>query len=655
MYQLPPLSNEYHFEDLLVDLFNAIENTSSFQTFGVKGQKQKGIDVFSGSLDNRTVIQCKKKDISKNDKKIREKLIEEFEESLCLAEELTFSYDRFIFASTYKDDRILQEYALSKADEKKIQIEYWGWDTISKKIVDYKSLIDKYYPEFTISPSVPTNSLLPFKREDSFKILILPFNNYGTSQSGEFEKALYNYFDSLSGSNLEIRIKRISGRSFSDIEARKIRIEEGVNIVIYGSYESDVNEKEVWLKYEADIDSEEICNSSRYGFRKLLDIECGYLPGDLHHIIHYTLGLKAYINEDFQGAISEFYKLVVEIKLWDARTIIFIADSFLRLEDYQSAKIFFEFALDHAPDLDFVYYQLGTVNYFLEDYHSALKNYTKAIELNGQQPDLLHFYGETLRELGDLKSSKDYFIRSITQNPENLDSYYSLSKLFYDEGNYEEAERYSKIILKKNENHFDSNTLIGNIYREVGNYELAIFYLEKAVKVNPKSSIAHNNLGLIYNETNKKDVEKHYLKAIEIDPSFSVAYCNYGHFLYDSERYNEAKSILNKAIGLNKKYYRAYNILGVIYAKEDNITEAITSYLFAYISGSDLAMSNIDGLFASLNIPNFLKNSIDLIPKLNGEHLDLFLRTYTDTLNKVIVNNNNDSFKKDIIGLIERM
>ena len=51
-YQLPPLKDEKLFEELTCDVFNFVENTTSyvntdFQIFGVKGQNQKGIDILS--------------------------------------------------------------------------------------------------------------------------------------------------------------------------------------------------------------------------------------------------------------------------------------------------------------------------------------------------------------------------------------------------------------------------------------------------------------------------------------------------------------------------------------------------------------------------------------------------------------------------------
>ena len=79
-YQLPVLKDEKLFEELTCDLFNFVENTSSyesidFQTFGVKGQNQKGIDIFSAK--RKTVIQCKLKSIGRKDETIRKNLIQD--------------------------------------------------------------------------------------------------------------------------------------------------------------------------------------------------------------------------------------------------------------------------------------------------------------------------------------------------------------------------------------------------------------------------------------------------------------------------------------------------------------------------------------------------------------------------------------------------
>lgn len=145
-YQLPPLKDERQFEEFVCDLFNTIENTSSykntdFQLFGVKGQNQKGIDIISPAT--KTAIQCKLKDIRKKDEIIRKNLFEDIQVDLVKFQNLGVVIDRLIFVSTYRDDAELQEFVTSIQQENKLDciLYYWGWDTLSKYTEQYDEIL----------------------------------------------------------------------------------------------------------------------------------------------------------------------------------------------------------------------------------------------------------------------------------------------------------------------------------------------------------------------------------------------------------------------------------------------------------------------------------------------------------------------------------
>lgn len=152
-YQLPPLKNEKTFEEFVCDLFNEIENTDSFknteyQNFGVKGQSQKGIDIFSAKT--KTVIQCKLKDTNKKDDVIRKSLIDDIHTDLNKAFDLQFDISRFIFVSTFRDDSVLQEFTSKLVAEAKLPFPlfYWGWDTLVKYAEQHEAILSKYFPKF---------------------------------------------------------------------------------------------------------------------------------------------------------------------------------------------------------------------------------------------------------------------------------------------------------------------------------------------------------------------------------------------------------------------------------------------------------------------------------------------------------------------------
>ncbi|HAF36262.1 MULTISPECIES: endonuclease [Sphingobacterium] len=163
-YQLPPLKNEKKFEEFVCDLFNEIESTDSYenteyQQFGVTGQSQKGIDIFSPKTG--TVIQCKLKDLRKQDTAIRKQLITDMEDDVRQSAGLKLNIKRFYLVSTYRDDAVIQEHAatLQKALDTPYIIYYWGWDTLSKYAEQHLSIIKKYFPKFV--PKLPKQPKKP--------------------------------------------------------------------------------------------------------------------------------------------------------------------------------------------------------------------------------------------------------------------------------------------------------------------------------------------------------------------------------------------------------------------------------------------------------------------------------------------------------------
>lgn len=161
MYQIPPIGNEYVFEDFVCDIFNRIYSTFSFQKYGVKGQKQNGIDIYyAGSLDKRIVIQCKKKDINKSDEENRENLLKEIKHDFEKCKDLKFEYSSFILASTYKNDVKIQESITKLSEDEQFDIQYWGWETLVSYLANYPDLLKKYYPNYKIDIKVNGSSIL---------------------------------------------------------------------------------------------------------------------------------------------------------------------------------------------------------------------------------------------------------------------------------------------------------------------------------------------------------------------------------------------------------------------------------------------------------------------------------------------------------------
>lgn len=198
-HQLHEIDNRDTFEDLVCDLFNEIEHTNTFKRFGKNGHNQKGIDIFSPEKD--VVIQCKKKDLSRKSILLRKELFNDIENDInkIISGELKIGFKIIYFVSTYQDHPDIDEYCESIKDENNLSFEvvYWGWNTLENRILNYPSLLSKYYSNFIISSS--TNEDILKRNLDLKRKIERDFSdwlNYSPENRKKNSKMLLRAFDS---------------------------------------------------------------------------------------------------------------------------------------------------------------------------------------------------------------------------------------------------------------------------------------------------------------------------------------------------------------------------------------------------------------------------------------------------------------------------
>ncbi|UPQ77745.1 hypothetical protein M0M57_08875 [Flavobacterium azooxidireducens] len=146
LYNFPSIKNDQLFEDFVLDLFNDINNTKSFEKYGRSGQGQKGIDIISNEL--KIVIQCKLRDGESNQKKIvqnlKKSLNDDFDAFLIFNASHNIKYKTFIFASNWKNDTELTDECIRLSNSSNLIVEYWSWERLQAQISE--NIIKKYYP-----------------------------------------------------------------------------------------------------------------------------------------------------------------------------------------------------------------------------------------------------------------------------------------------------------------------------------------------------------------------------------------------------------------------------------------------------------------------------------------------------------------------------
>ena len=103
----------------------------------------------------------------------------------------------------------------------------------------------------------------------------------------------------------------------------------------------------------------------------------------------------------------------------------------------------------------------------------------------------------------------------------------------------------------RNERLVETQPQLGVGYYEQGNLEVALEKLKKAIEVKPDYAPAHSAIALVYKEMRLYDLaEEHYREAISLNDENGGTYNNYGVFLCQIDRPEEAEKYFLKAVNL---------------------------------------------------------------------------------------------------------
>ncbi len=211
--------------------------------------------------------------------------------------------------------------------------------------------------------------------------------------------------------------------------------------------------------------------------------------------------------------------------------------------------------------------------YFLkEDYNQAIPDFSHAIQLKYQTPDI-------------------YYKRGM--------AYYHLQK-------YEEAIKDFTEVIHRNNNFPDAYYSRGLAYYNFGKFDEAIKDFTIEIRNNPNSGKVYNDRGVAYDNQGKfEDAIKDYTDAIQHNPSFMKAYFNRGNVYYNHGKFNEAIQDYNSVIQLSPTFAQAYNNRGSAYGNLGKNEEAIKDYTSAIQYSLDFSSAYNNRARAYSNIKKF--------------------------------------------------
>jgi len=174
---------------------------------------------------------------------------------------------------------------------------------------------------------------------------------------------------------------------------------------------------------------------------------------------------------------------------------------------------------------------------------------------------------------------------------------------------------------------------LGLNYLRRGDTSQAKYNLERARSFAPNSAEVHSALAYYYQSVGEeKQAEEYFRLAIQKDANYADAYNNYGAFLCQLHRYDEAEQLLLKAIS-RPGYIRvaeSYENLALCKLQQNNFSKAKT-YLESSVSHNTTRITSLTmqaGLSYAMGDNRAAKNQLDRISRLGRVSARTVLLSY---------------------------
>ena len=200
-----------------------------------------------------------------------------------------------------------------------------------------------------------------------------------------------------------------------------------------------------------------------------------------------------------------------------------------------------------------------------------------------------------------LTASIRLFNQSIEVDPQYSDAYAGLCESYlqqYTETDtsdwYTKAENTCKETLRFDLKTVEMRIALGNLYRQSGRFDSALLQLNIAVDKAPDNIDALSALAKTYaNLDNWQKAEELFLRAISVQPRFWKTHEQYGIFLFDTGRPEQAIEYYQLAIEMTPDSAAAYNNLGAALLMSNRFQEAANAFKESlYLEDNESASSN---------------------------------------------------------------
>lgn len=167
------------------------------------------------------------------------------------------------------------------------------------------------------------------------------------------------------------------------------------------------------------------------------------------------------------------------------------------------------------------------------DFHGAIKEYQKALELDSLNPNIHNSLGVCYGVLEMYDDAETHFNEAILLKPDEVMAIYNIGLVCLLTGRNDKALELFEKASSMGDEIFEPALFSGKLCLNSGYPEKAITFLKKAIDFRPKSGVALRTLASCFSALNRqRDAVAVYTKAVKNNPNDAESLSMLGH-LYD--------------------------------------------------------------------------------------------------------------------------
>ncbi|KAJ7390333.1 transmembrane and TPR repeat-containing protein 1-like [Desmophyllum pertusum] len=368
------------------------------------------------------------------------------------------------------------------------------------------------------------------------------------------------------------------------------------------------------------------------------------------------------------------WKCVVRNRVWSSRETLFRSGvetlphnakahynyaNFLKdVERNTEAMHHYETALRLAPNHVSAHNNLGTL---LENSEEAMKHFSQAIKYDPYHANSYFNLGTRLASLKRLSEAEAMLKEAIRLNPSYLDAVMNTAGVLSNQGKHDEAKDFYKKALTLEPRNGDAHNNYAVFLGKMGRTSEAWVNYNTALQLNPNHTVALVNMGrqlsaagkiqdaeraykralsikrepstlqllgvMYYHNKQTRDAEVAWKQALDMEPSDVETRSNYAILLGQTNRLNEAVSILKGLVLDDPQNLGHYKTLAGMYAQNRQMNDAlqvITNALKLHGGDADLYYHQ-GNFYKDLNNMQQAKKSFKMAVRLDPEHFSAHL------------------------------